>query len=97
MRCEPSRKVDSTSYTQETIGWKRERYELFGEANAAFVDSGRGIRIFVAEKIVVAVAVGGPAVLDRNIVCPCAAFLRCAVDVSTLVSAAGAGVFQKTI
>lgn len=73
------------SYTRETIGWRKEAHELSGQADTALIHGWRGIRISVAEKIVVAAPVGGTAVFDRDIVCARAAFLRCAVDVPALV------------
>jgi len=77
--------VDSTSCTQETVGWQREVHELFGEMDAAFVNGGRGIHILVAEKIVVAVAAGGIAIFDGDSVCPGADVLCGTMDVSALV------------
>lgn len=83
--------MDWTCYTQETIGWRREAYELSGEADAAIFDRKRGIRIPVAAEIVVVAAAGGAAAFDWNIICSRATFFRCALDVPALADSRAVG------
>jgi hypothetical protein len=78
---------------RETIGWKRELHELAGETDRTLLDSWRSLQLSVAKEIMVAVANGGFAPLDRHLVCPGANVIRGTLDVPALIVLHGGNYF----